>query len=104
MRAEVALGDNPSPVIEVQGLEGTGLEAGFTPDTGLSVEIDDAVGSLVQSARRTDRHAGRAGTLVTAEDGEVSFDIGEGPRLHILHPGSEDPDGDLILLLARHRT
>jgi hypothetical protein len=41
--------------------------------------------------------------MVTSHHAEVAPGLGELASLYVFHPRSEDSDGDLVFLLARHR-
>jgi len=67
------------------------------------VEVDDPVVATEQRRRRADLGAGRIVAVIAPQNGEVPARVRERALLDVLHPGAEDPERDLLLLLARDR-
>src|SRR6185437_10374598 len=65
VRAEVALGGGVAVRIHVDGIVRTGLHARLAADTGVVVEIDQAIGPLVHRGDRADLDTGRFVAVIT---------------------------------------
>jgi hypothetical protein len=78
------------------------LHAAFAADTAAIVEIYNSIRTAEEGVGGTNLDAGSVVAMVTSHHAEVAPGLGELAGLHVFHPGSEDSDGDLVFLLARH--
>jgi hypothetical protein len=104
MRAEVALGGSVAVGIDVERIVGASLHAAFATDTAAIVEIYDSIRTAEEGVGGTNLNAGSIVAVVTSHHAEVASGLGELAGLHVFHPRSKNSDGDLVFLLARHRT
>jgi hypothetical protein len=102
MRTEVALGRGVVVGIDIECIVGAGLHAAFATDTAAIVEIYDSIRTAEERVGGTNLDAGSVVAVVTSHHAEVAPGLGELAGLHVFDPGSEDSDGDLVFLLARH--
>src|SRR6185437_302934 len=80
------------------------LHARLAADTGVVVEIDQAIGPLVHRGDRADLDTGRFVAVITSENSEVAFDFWKGADFDVFDPGAEGADGDVVLGFARGGT
>jgi hypothetical protein len=86
--------------INIDGVVGTGLHAGFAADTHLRIELDDAVGTLVHGRNRADAHARGVSTVVAACHLKMAASIGKRAFFDVFNPGAIDPQRNLIFGFA----
>lgn len=101
VRAKVALRRGAFVWINVDGIVGTGLHAGFAADTAFRTEIDDAVSALVHRRDRADRDAGGILAVIATGDLKNAAGVREGSLLDIFHPSAVDAQWDMVFGLAR---
>jgi hypothetical protein len=103
MGTEVAFGRGIAVGIDIERVIGAGLHAAFATDTAAIVKIYDSIRTAEEGVGGTNLDAGSVVTVVTSQHAEVALGLGELASLYVFHPRSEDSDGDLVFLLARHR-
>ena len=103
VRAVVALGGGVRVGVDVERVVGAALHARLAADAARAVEVDDAVGAPIEGHRRADGDTRRVIAVVAAQHGEVAARVRPGALLDVLHPRAERSEGNLVLLLARHR-
>src|SRR5262249_32278670 len=101
VRAVVALLRRAGRLVDVERIVGAGLRARLAADARRAVEVDDAVGAALERADRADRDAWRALALVAAQHRERAAHVRMRAVLEVLDPGTERPERDLVLGLAR---
>jgi hypothetical protein len=96
----VALGCCAFVRIDVDGIVGAGLHAGFTPDTSFGTEVDDPILALVHRSHRTDGDAGRILTMIAAGHLEHAAGIRKCSLLDVFHPRAIDGERNVVFRLA----
>ena len=102
VRAEVALGRGLRAGVDVERVVGAALHAGLAADAAAAVEVHDPVLPPEERGGGADLDAGRVVAVVAAGDREGPPRLGELALLDVLDPGAGDPEGHLVLDLARH--
>src|SRR5215831_20903000 len=102
VRTEIALGRGVAVGIDIERIVGAGLHATFAADTATIVEVYDSIRTAEEGVGGTNLNARSVVAVVTSHHAKVTPGLGELAGLHVLHPCSKDPDGDLVFLLARH--
>ena len=72
MGAEIALGRGVVVGIDVESIVGTSLHASLAADAAAVIEVNDAVGAVVQSAGGTNFCARRVVAVVAAHHSKVA--------------------------------
>jgi hypothetical protein len=74
----------------MDGIVGTGLDAGLAANADAIVEFDNTIAPLIHRLRGTDANTRRIGAMITPSDLEMTTCIGIQTGFHILDPGSID--------------
>jgi hypothetical protein len=86
--------------VNIDGIIGTSLHAGFAANADFRVKLDNPVMPLVHRGDRADADTGRIGAVITAANLKVAFGLGELPFFHVFDPGAIDPQGYFIFRLT----
>jgi hypothetical protein len=89
--------------IDIESVVGTSLHTGFTTDTSLSVEINDAVFTLPEGSNRTNVCTGRIITMVTSHHRKIPLCIREFALFDILNPCFVDSNWIIVFGFTRNR-
>jgi hypothetical protein len=98
----MALGRTVSFRIDVDGIVGAGLQAGFAANAYSGVKLYYTIITLVHRRDRTNTHTGRIGTVIAASHLKETAGIGKFALFNIFNPGSADPQRYLIFRLTGH--
>ena len=104
MRAEIALGCGVAVGIDIECIVRAGLHAAFATDTAAIVEVYDSIRTAEEGVGGANLNAGSVIAVVTSHHAKVALGVWKLAGLHVFHPCSKNSDGDLVFLLARHRT
>ena len=99
---EVALLNRSAVLIEIKRIVRASLHAGPATDAGIPIQIDDAVGALIQSVDGADGDTGRIAAVVAAQHGKVPAHVREATLLGVLDPCAEAAYRHIVLGLAGH--
>jgi hypothetical protein len=88
MCTEIALRRGMSVWVNVEGIVGAGLHAGFAANADIGVKINDAIRAFVERRHRANSNTGSVFTMVAAEHSKVTSCIGEGAFFDVFHPGA----------------
>jgi hypothetical protein len=103
MGAEIALGCRVVVGIDIQSIVRTSLHAALATDAAPVVEINDAIGPPVESARRTNFRARGVIAVIASHHAEVSGSMREFALFNMLDPRPENAHRYLVLFFARDR-
>ena len=103
VRAVVAFGSRLLIGVDVDCVVRAGLDTCLASDASAAVEIDDSVRTGKQRRDRADVDAGSVRAVIAAHDRETALRERERTLLDVFHPGSIDPDRDVVLGLAGDR-
>ncbi len=103
MGAEIALGRRVVVGIDIQSVVRTSLHAALATDAASVVEINDAIGPPVESARRTNFRTRRVIAVIAPHHAEVSGSMWEFALFNMLDPSPKNAQGHLVFFFARHR-
>ena len=103
VRAEVALLGGARVGIDEELIVRARHHAGPAADADVAVEIDDAVGPLVEGAGGADVHARRLLALIAEDRQEQALRVRKRALLDRLHPAAIDANGNVVFGLARDR-
>ncbi len=102
MGAEIALGRRVVVRIDVQGIVGTSLHAGFAADASTVVEVDDAISPPVECAGRTNFRARSVIAVIAAHHAEVARGMRELALFDVFDPGPKNANRYLVFFFARN--
>ena len=89
--------------IQVDRIVGAALHTGFASDANIVVDVDDAIGALVERRHRADCDAGCLRALITSKYSEGALDLGEIPLFRVLHPCPKVAQRNIVLRFAGNR-
>ena len=95
--AEMAFLDGAKIIVEIQRIVGAGLHTCAATDAGVAIDVDNSIRAFLKRVDGTDRDAGRIGTLVAPEYGEVPAYVGELTEFGVLDRRPEVADRNVVL-------
>jgi hypothetical protein len=88
--------------INIKGIIGTSLHAGFTPNATVIVKIHDTICASVKSSGRANFRTGSIGTMITTMNRKFPSVIGEFTFFNIFHMGTIHTDWNIVFTFTCH--
>jgi hypothetical protein len=104
MSAIIALGRRLAVWINIERVIGACLHTRFTTDTTTRIKIYDTIAAFIKCPGRTNSDTGSIITVIAAVDQKITARVRKLALFNILDPRAIDPNGHIMLGLARHCT
>jgi hypothetical protein len=90
--------------INIKGIIGTSLHAGFTPNATVIIKIHDTICAGVKSSGGANFHTGSIGTMIATMNRKFPCVIGEFTFFNVFHMGTIHTDWNIVFAFTGYST